>query len=298
MGAKKCVLGISGGLDSTLALLVTAKTMEILKLDPKNIIGVAMPGFGTTEKALKNAFLLMGSLGITAREIDIKPACIQHFKDIGHDENTLDIVFENTQARERTQILMDIANKEGALMVGTSDMSEIALGFSTFGGDHMSMYNVNCGVPKTVIRVMSAWISDNNLFGSVASEAIRDVLAMPISPELLPPGSAGDTEQVTEEILGPYEVNDFFMYHVIDAGFAPGKIVELALYAFEGKYSRDKLTVMLRNFYRRFISSAYKRSCAPDGPKVMKNGLLSKGDLRMPSDVSYNLWVRELEKCE
>ena len=298
IGTKKCVLGISGGLDSTLALLVTVKAMELLGIERKSIIGLVMPGFGTTDKALKNAFSLMESLSIAFREIDIKAACLQHFKDIGHPEDLHDIVFENAQARERTQIAMDIANKEGALMVGTSNMSEIALGFQTFGGDHMSMYNVNCGLPKTVVRAMAEWISENEFFGKDVSEILKDILAMPISPELLPPGKDGETEQITEEIVGPYEINDFFMYHVISCAFGPDKIIELALHAFGERYSRAKLKSMLKDFYRRFFTSSYKRSCAPDGPKVMQISLLTKGDLRMPSDVSYNLWLRTLEECE
>jgi len=297
VGAGKCVLGVSGGLDSTLALLVSVRVAELLGVGRENIIGLVMPGFGTTEGSLKNAYALMKSLGITMREIDIKPACLQHFKDIGHDSNVYDIVFENAQARERTQIAMDIANKENAVMVGTANMSEIALGFSTFGGDHMSMYNVNSGVPKTVIRVMTQWLADNDMFGIDVSKTLKAILDAPISPELLPPDEDGNTEQKTEEIVGPYEVIDFFMYHMISSGFGPAKIIELALHAFGEKYSRKMLKTMLGNFYRRFFTNVYKRNCAPDGPKVMSIGLLSKGDLRMPSDVSYNLWLGELEKC-
>jgi len=296
IGAKKCVLGISGGLDSTLALLVCMRAMELLGGAREDVIGLVMPGFGTTKKSLENAYALMENLGITMREIDIKSACLQHFKDIGHDSSTHDIVFENAQARERTQIAMDIANKENALMVGTSNMSEIALGFSTFGGDHMSMYNVNCGLPKTVVRIMADWLADSDVFGEAVSRTVRDILDAPISPELLPPGSDGNTQQKTEEIVGPYEVNDFFMYHIIVAGFAPGKIIQLALHAFGEKYSRELLIAMLGSFYRRFFVNAYKRNCAPDGPKALGVGLLAKGDLRMPSDVSYKLWVAELEK--
>ena len=296
IGAKKCVLGVSGGLDSTLALLVCVRAIELLGGAREDIIGLVMPGFGSTQRSVRNAYSLMESLGITAREIDIKPACLQHFKDIGHDPNTHDIVFENAQARERTQIAMDIANKENALMVGTSNMSEIALGFSTFGGDHMSMYNVNCGLPKTVVRIMADWLADGDMFGDDTSRTIRDILDAPISPELLPPGNDGNTQQKTEEIVGPYEVNDFFMYHIINAGFAPGKIIQLALHAFGEKYSRELLIAMLGSFYRRFFVNAYKRNCASDGPKVLGIGLLVKGDLRMPSDVSYKLWAAELEK--
>jgi len=298
VGAAKCVLGVSGGLDSTLALLVSVRAMELLGAKREDIIGLVMPGFGTTQTSLENAYSLMNSLGITSREIDIKPACLQHFRDIGHDPNVFDIVFENAQARERTQIAMDIANKENAIMVGTGNMSELALGFSTFGGDHMSMYNVNGGLPKTVVRVMTQWIADTDMFGTEVSKTLKAILNAPISPELLPPNEDGNTEQKTEEIVGPYEVNDFFMYHMISSGFGPAKIIELALHAFGKKYSRGLLKTMLGNFYRRFFISAYKRNCAPDGAKVMSVGILSKGDLRMPSDVSYNLWLRELEKCE
>ena len=298
VGAMKCVLGVSGGLDSTLALLVSVKAMELLGVGRENIIGLVMPGFGTTNRSLENAYALMKNLGITTREIDIKPACLQHFKDIGHDPNVYDIVFENTQARERTQIAMDIANKESAIMVGTANMSEIALGFSTFGGDHMSMYNVNCGVPKTIVRTMAQWLADTDMFGADVPKTLKSILEAPISPELLPPDESGNTEQKTEEIVGPYEVIDFFMYHMISSGFRPSKIIELALHAFGGEYSRKLLKIMLGNFYRRFFVNAYKRNCAPDGPKVMSIGLLSKGDLKMPSDVSYNLWLRELEEYE
>ena len=295
---NKCVLGVSGGLDSALALLVAVKAIDFLGLDPKNITGIIMPGFGTTKKALLNARGLIKSLGVSMREISIKDACIQHFKDIGHDINTHDIVFENTQARERTQIAMDIANKEGALQLGTGNMSEIALGFSTFGGDHISMYNVNCGVPKTVVRALVKWISDTGLFGEEASGVLTDILDMPISPELLPTDDSGNTGQVTEKILGPYEVNDFFLFHVVANGFAPDKIVELAFCAFKEKYSRAKLASMLKNFYRLFFTSQYKRSAAPDGPKVLSICLSAVTDLRMPSDASYNTWVRKLEEYE
>ncbi|MCL2566233.1 MAG: NAD(+) synthase [Defluviitaleaceae bacterium] len=293
--ANKCVLGISGGLDSALALLAAAKTMDIMGLDRKNIIGITMPGFGTTDKALKNAYGLMEGLGITQKEISIKEACLQHFKDIGHDYSVHDTVFENAQARERTQILMDIANKESGIVVGTADMSEIALGFSTFGGDHLSMYNVNCGVPKTIVRIVTKWIADTNIFGKDVSKVLLDILAMPVSPELLPPSEHGNTTQITEEILGPYEVNDFFMFHMLNGGFMPVKIVEMALHAFNGKYERDKLVSMLKNFYRLFFINQYKRSCAPDGPKAVAVSLAASGDWRMPSDASYNLWLKELE---
>ena len=294
--ASKCVLGISGGLDSALALLAAVKTMDIMGLSRKNITGIVMPGFGTTDKALINAHALMDGLGISSREISIKDACMQHFKDIGHDPNVFDTVFENAQARERTQIAMDIANKEKAIVVGTSNMSEIALGFSTFGGDHLSMYNVNCGVPKTIVRIVTKWLADTNFFGDDVSKVLGDILAMPISPELLPVSPAGDTGQKTEEILGPYEVNDFFMFHILNGGFMPDKIVEMALHAFDGKYERAKLTAMLKNFYRLFFINQYKRSCAPDGPKAVAVSLSFGGDFRMPSDAAYNLWVRELEE--
>jgi len=298
INTSKCVLGVSGGLDSALALLVAAKAMDFMEKGYENIRGIVMPGFGTTGRAFDNALNLMKALGVSISEISIKDACLQHFKDIDHDVNMHDIVFENSQARERTQIAMDIANKEKALQLGTGNMSEIALGFSTFGGDHISMYNVNCGVTKTIVRALVRRIADTNLFGEAASKVLFDILDMPISPELLPLDESGNTLQVTEEILGPYEVNDFFLFHMLANGFLPDKIVELAFCAFDGKYSREKLILMLKNFYRLFFTSQFKRACAPDGPKALGISLSNHGDLRMPSDASYNVWVKKLEEYE
>jgi len=296
--AEKCVLGVSGGLDSALALIVAVKAIEFLEISRENIIGIVMPGFGSTDRAIDNAHGLMEALGVSIREISIKAACEQHFKDIGHDPALYDIVFENSQARERTQVAMDIANKEKALQLGTGNMSELALGFSTFGGDHISMYNVNCGVPKSLLRAMVSWIANTELFGKEVSRVLNDILDMPISPELLPPDTSGNSSQITEEILGPYEVNDFFLFHMLSNGFSPGKIVELAYNAFEGMYSRAKLINMLKNFYRLFFTAQFKRSSSPDGPKVLSVSLSSRGDWRMPSDASYNIWVKKLEEYE
>jgi len=296
--AKKCVLAVSGGLDSTLALLAAVKAMDSLGLPRENVIGITMPGFGTTGRTHANALKLMEALGITFREISIKDACIQHFKDIGQVQDNFDVTFENAQARERTQIAMDIANMEGGLVVGTGDMSELALGFTTYNGDHMSMYSVNCGVPKTLVRIMVKWVADNAVLGEEIAPTLYDITATPVSPELLPADEKGVSNQITEEIIGPYEVNDFFMYYILDYGFAPDKIIYLARQAFGDKYTKKQFIIMLKNFYKRFFTQQYKRSCAPDGPKAVEIGLSPRGDWRMPSDASYNIWVKALEAME
>ena len=296
--AKKCVLAISGGLDSTLALLAAVKAMNSLGLPRENIIGITMPGFGTTGRTRSNAVKLMEALGITSREISIKDACIQHFNDIGQALDNFDVTFENAQARERTQIAMDIANMEGGLVVGTGDMSELALGFTTFNGDHMSMYSVNCGVPKTLVRILVKWVADTAVLGAEIAPTLYDIVATPVSPELLPADEKGKSNQITEEIIGPYEVNDFFMYYILNFGFSPDKIIYLALQAFGDKYTKKQFIIMLKNFYKRFFTQQYKRSCAPDGPKAVEIGLSPRGDWRMPSDASYNIWVKALEVME
>lgn len=289
----KAVIGISGGLDSTLAFLVTAKTFDHLKIPRKNIIAVTMPGFGTTEETYQNSLELIKSLDATLKDIDIKPACLQHFKDIGHDVNTHDITYENVQSRERTQILMDIANKEGGLVIGTGDMSELALGWCTYNGDHMSMYSVNCGVPKTLVAFLLRWAADNVLDERVKDVLLR-ILDTPISPELLPPDNEGKIKQKTEEVIGPYELHDFFLYHMIRYGAAPSKILFLAKKAFSQKYREDEIKKWLLFFLKRFFTHQFKRSSMPDGPKVGTISLSSRGDWRMPSDAQVNSWIDEL----
>lgn len=289
----KAVIGISGGLDSTLAFLVTAKTFDHLKIPRKNIIAVTMPGFGTTEETYQNSLELIKSFDATLKDIDIKPACLQHFKDIGHDVNTHDITYENVQSRERTQILMDIANKEGGLVIGTGDMSELALGWCTYNGDHMSMYSVNCGVPKTLVAFLLRWAADNVLDERVKDVLLR-ILNTPISPELLPPDDKGKIKQKTEEVIGPYELHDFFLYHMIRYGAAPSKILFLAKKAFSDKYREDEIKKWLLFFLKRFFTHQFKRSSMPDGPKVGTVSLSPRGDWRMPSDAQVNSWIDEL----
>jgi len=292
-GIKKVVLGISGGLDSTLALLVCAEAFKLLNIPLSNIIAVTMPGFGTTSRTLKNALSLIDLLGTRLRKIDITQVCMRHFEDIGHDPEVYDVTYENVQARERTQILMDIANKEGGLVVGTGDLSEIALGWSTYNGDHMSSYAVNCSVPKTLIRYLIHWValsSEDEL-----RRILEDVIATPVSPELLPKDSKGMIEQKTEEILGPYELHDFFLYHIIKYGAQPCKILFMAGEAFGEEYSREFILKCLRLFISRFFSNQFKRSCIPDGPKVGTISLSPRGDWRMPSDASSDAWLADID---
>ena len=280
--AKTVVVGISGGLDSTLALLVCVKTADKLGFDRKQIIGITMPGFGTTDRTYSNAVNLMKSLGITMLEISIKDACIQHFKDINHDPKQHDVTYENTQARERTQILMDIANKHNGLVIGTGDLSESALGWATYNGDHMSMYAVNSGVPKTLVRYLVDWAAHK--LDAHSEEILRDVLDTPVSPELLPADENGDIAQKTEDIVGPYELHDFFLYYMVRFGFSPAKIFFLAKNAFADTYTEEVTEKWLKTFLRRFFAQQFKRSCIPDGPKVGSINLSPRGDWRMPSD--------------
>lgn len=294
-GSKTVVIGISGGLDSTLALLVCIETFDKLNMDRKNIQGITMPGFGTTDRTYNNALTLMKNLGITIREISIANACIKHFKDIGHDPSIHDATYENTQARERTQILMDIANKENGLVIGTGDLSELALGWATYNGDHMSMYGVNGSIPKTLVRSLISWIADSKVQEN-AKSTLLDILITPVSPELLPPTEDGNINQKTEDIVGPYELHDFFLYYVIRFGFNPSKIVYLAECAFEGIYTRKIILKWIKVFYRRFFSQQFKRSCLPDGPKVGSISLSPRGDWKMPSDASSRIWLNEIEE--
>jgi len=280
--AETLVIGISGGLDSTLALLVSVKTADKLGLDRKQIIGITMPGFGTTDRTYTNAINLIKSLGITLLEISIKEACLLHFKDIDQDPELRDVVYENTQARERTQILMDIANKHRGLVIGTGDLSEMALGWSTYNGDHMSMYAVNSGVPKTLVRYLVDWAAHQ--LDPASEEILRDILDTPVSPELLPADENGDIAQKTEDIVGPYELHDFFLYYMVRFGFSPAKILFLAKNAFTGIYKDDIIEKWLKTFIRRFFAQQFKRSCIPDGPKVGSINLSPRGDWRMPSD--------------
>lgn len=278
----KMVIGVSGGLDSTLALLVCVKTADKLGYDRKRILGITMPGFGTTGRTYNNALELMKSLGITMMEINIKDACLQHFKDIGHDPEIHDVTYENVQARERTQILMDLANKHNGLVVGTGDLSEMALGWSTYNGDHMSMYGVNSGIPKTLVRYLVAWAAQQ--LDEKSEKILNDVLATPVSPELLPSHENGEIKQKTEDIVGPYELHDFFLYYFVRFGFTPDKILFLAKQAFENKYPDEVIEKWLKLFLKRFYQQQFKRSCVPDGPKVGSINLSPRGDWRMPSD--------------
>lgn len=292
-GCQDVVLGISGGLDSTLALLVTVKAFDLLGMDRARIHAVTMPGFGTTDRTYDNALSLIARLGATLSEVDIKEAVRIHFRDIGQDEANHDVTYENGQARERTQILMDIANKNNGMVIGTGDMSELALGWATYNGDHMSMYGVNASVPKTLVRHLVAYYAD-----TCKEEALRsvllDVLDTPVSPELLPPED-GQISQKTEDIVGPYELHDFFLYYVMRFGYAPAKIYRLAKIAFAGQYSDETILKWLKTFYRRFFSQQFKRSCLPDGPKVGTVAVSPRGDLRMPSDATARIWMDELE---
>jgi len=292
-GIKAPVIGISGGLDSTLALLIIVRAMDILGLPHSGIVAVTMPGFGTTSRTLENAKHLMRLFGVTSLEISIKDACIQHFKDIGHDINSLDVTYENSQARERTQLLMDIANKKGGLVIGTGDLSELALGWATYAGDHISMYAVNVGVPKTLVRHLVEWIGEYVLSGDV-QDIILDVLDTPVSPELLPADENGSISQKTEEILGDYVLHDFFLYYFIRFGFTPEKILFLAKAAFESVYDDENIKTCLKTFLKRFFNNQFKRSCMPDGPKIGSITLSPRADWRMPSDAEVNLWLEKL----
>lgn len=292
--AKSAVVGISGGLDSTLALLVCARTFDRLGWDRKGIVGVTMPGFGTTDRTYRNALSLMESLGVTIREVSIRKACLQHFADIGHDEKIHDVVYENSQARERTQLLMDIANQTWGLVIGTGDLSELALGWATYNGDHMSMYGVNGSVPKTLVRHLVKWVACNGV-DEASRATLLDIVDTPISPELIPANPDGQISQVTEDLVGPYELHDFFLYYVMRWGFRPAKVYWLAMQAFKGSYDDETVKKWLKTFCRRFFNQQFKRSCLPDGPKVGSLSISPRGDWRMPSDACSDSWLAEVE---
>ncbi len=295
--ATKCtklVVGISGGLDSTLALLVAHKAFTEMELDTKGIIGITMPGFGTTDRTYNNALSLMQELGISVREISIAKAVEQHFSDIGHDKANHDVTYENSQARERTQILMDVANQVGGMVLGTGDLSELALGWATYNGDHMSMYGVNAGVPKTLVRHLVRHIA-SDMPECATRTVLEDILDTPISPELIPADESGNITQKTEDLVGPYELHDFFLYYMIRYGFSPKRIYLLAQKAFEGKFDNETIKKWLRTFMRRFFNQQFKRSCMPDGPKVGSVNLSPRGDWRMPSDAISRMWLDECD---
>lgn len=313
IGCRTAVIGISGGLDSTLALLVTARAFDLLGIPRENILSVTMPAFGTTDRTYNNAVLLTRRLGASLREINIKAAVLQHFQDLGHDPENHNVTYENSQARERTQLLMDLANEAGGIVIGTGDLSELALGWATYNGDHMSMYAVNVGVPKSLVRHLVQYAADTAEDSALAS-VLRDVLATPVSPELLPPTAGGKISQKTEDLVGPYELHDFFLYQILRFGFSPRRVLLLALRAFSAEnlrlgrvepqqdeslnvhlYDAETILKWLRKFYWRFFSQQFKRSCLPDGPKVGSVAVSPRGDLRMPSDAAVNAWIRELK---
>ena len=293
--SKTAVVGISGGLDSTLALLVCVMTFDALGIPRNGIIGITMPGFGTTDRTYTNACNLIHSLGVTLREIPIKEACLQHFKDINHDPSVHDVTYENSQARERTQILMDVANQENGLVIGTGDLSELALGWATYNGDHMSMYGINGSIPKTLVRYLVEWTAHNRVDAS-SRAILLDIVDTPISPELIPADENGNIKQKTEDLVGPYELHDFFLYHFLRFGSSPAKIYFLAGQAFNGSYDNATILKWLRTFFRRFFQQQFKRSCLPDGPKVGSVSLSPRGDWRMPSDAMATIWLDEIDK--
>lgn len=307
--SNRAVIGLSGGLDSTLALLVVVETFKLLNRPASEILALTMPGFGTTKRTKNNAVELAKLLGVELRTVDIQKACLQHFADIGHDPQKLNVTYENVQARERTQILMDIANSEGGIVIGTGDLSEIALGWSTYNADHMSMYAVNCDIPKTLVRHIVGWYADRAVFnpnetgaelapsetGAALAAVLRDILDTPVSPELLPADSSGQIAQKTESILGAYELHDFFLYHFAKYGAAPEKLRYLSKYAFKGKHTDEEIDKALAVFLRRFFTQQFKRSCIPDGPKVGTISLSPRADWRMPSDASFGDWLKENE---
>ena len=301
--ARHLVVGISGGLDSTLALLIAVHTFDLLRLDRKGIVGITMPGFGTTNRTYNNALLLMQKLGISIREIPIAAAVRQHFADIEHDENLHDVTYENAQARERTQILMDVANQVGGLVLGTGDLSELALGWATYNGDHMSMYAVNASIPKTLVKHLVRWVADH-IIDESCYDVLLDIVDTPISPELLPANEQGEISQKTEDLVGPYELHDFFLYYTLRYGFRPSKIFHLAVGAFAkadasrnvSSYPEATIAHWLRVFFCRFFQQQFKRSCLPDAPKVGSCSLSPRGDWRMPSDASSAVWMAECDK--
>lgn len=297
IGARRIVIGISGGLDSTLALLVVAHAFDVLGLDRKGILAVTMPGLGTSRRTKINAETLAGLIGAELRVISIREAIAQHFRDIEHDEQMLDVTYENAQARERTQVLMDLANKVGGFVVGTGDLSEAALGWCTFNGDHMSMYHLNVGVPKTLVRFIIEWCADAE-FSAGISRVLHDICAMPISPELLPVNAKGEVQQMTEDIVGPYELHDYFLYHMVRHGQSPAKILYMAELAFKDSYDCATILGCLEVFVTRFFGQQFKRSAMPDGPKVGSVALSPRGDWRMPSDASAAMWLAEIKKLK
>ena len=293
INAQSAIIGVSGGLDSTLALMVTVRAFDALKIPRENILGITMPGFGTTGRTYKNAVGLIRSLGVSFKEVSIKDACVQHFKDIGHDGVTTDVTYENAQARERTQILMDLANKTNGIVIGTGDLSELALGWATYNGDHMSMYGVNASIPKTLVRYLVEWTA-NHLSDKNTEKILLDIAQTPISPELIPANADDTINQKTEDIVGPYELHDFFLYHFMRYGASPQKILFLAKHAFEKKYKEDEIRKWLQTFLRRFFSQQFKRNCLPDGPKVGSISLSPRGDWRMPSDACVSEWIKDM----
>jgi NAD+ synthase (glutamine-hydrolysing) len=310
--SRTLVIGISGGLDSTLALLVAAITMDKLQRPRTDIVGITMPGFGTTDRTYNNALRLMRELGVQTREIPIAPAVTQHFKDIQHDSSVHDITYENAQARERTQILFDVANQMGGLLVGTGDLSELALGWATYNGDHMSSYGVNASVPKTLVKHLVQWVAAQPQYAAIRA-TLLDIVDTPVSPELLPADTAGNILQKTEDLVGPYELHDFFLYHAVRCGFGPQKIFDLAVHAFSqpaasdaagatdfpvGHYTPDVIKHWLSTFFRRFFNQQFKRSCLPDGPKVGSISLSPRGDWRMPSDANAEAWLQACADIE
>lgn len=296
VGNPKCVIGMSGGLDSTLAFLVIVKAYEKLKRNPKDIIGITMPGFGTTDRTYQNSIDLVKEYGGTLKEISIKDAALLHMKDIGLPETDRSVTYENIQARERTQILMDVANMENGLVIGTGDLSELALGWCTYNGDHMSMYAVNTSIPKTLVRYLVAWIKDTT--DGKKKEVLQDILDTPISPELLPPDEAGNILQKTESSIGPYVLHDFYLYHFLRYGATPKKIYTLAKHTFKNSFSKEEIKKWLKVFIRRFFTQQFKRNCIPDGVKVGSISLSPRGDLRMPSDASMEAWLKELDQID
>ena len=291
---QSAVIGLSGGLDSTLALLVTARAFDLAGMDRKGILGITMPGYGTTDRTYQNALTMARTLGVTLKEISIVPAVDQHFRDIEHDKAIHDITYENSQARERTQILMDMANQSNGMVIGTGDLSEMALGWATYNGDHMSMYAVNVSIPKTLVRHLVQYVADT-CGDEELTRVLLDVLDTPVSPELLPPDH-GEIVQKTEDVVGPYELHDFFLYYMMRFGFAPSKIYRIAVCAFRDKYGKETIEKWLKKFYWRFFGQQFKRSCVPDGPKVGTVALSPRGDWRMPSDASVAMWIQDLEQ--
>lgn len=297
IGAKNVVIGISGGLDSTLALIITSRAFELAGLDKKGIITVTMPCFGTTERTHSNAVTLCRALGTTFMEVNIAPAVMQHFSDIGQNPDEHNLTYENSQARERTQVLMDLAGKYNGFVVGTGDLSESALGWATYNGDHMSMYGVNCSIPKTLVKYLIKYAADYTE-NEVLKYVLEDILDTPVSPELLPPDENGNIAQITEDVVGPYELHDFFLYNMMRLAFPPEKIYFLAKAAFKGKYDNETILKWLKNFYRRFFTQQFKRSCMPDGPKVGSVSLSPRGDWRMPSDADVSAFTKRLDNLE